>query len=119
MPNPKPLVPAGYAALVKHYALRVPALTKTYATGSTQYVRQQPRCTVLAPRYASSNDVRGQLTFALKYEGIQLHILRPLFQQLDSSEIVAWVKVQPTGAYSRRIWFLYEWLMDCLLPLDD
>lgn len=119
MPNPKPLVPAGYAALAEHYALRVPALTKTYATGSTQYVRQQPGCTVLSPRYAPSNDLRGQLTFALKYEGIQLHILRPLFQQLNSSEIVAWVKDQPTGAYSRRIWFLYEWLMDCLLPLDD
>lgn len=119
MSNSKSSTPAGYAALVEHYALRTPALVKSFAIGSTHKIRQQAGCTLLSPRYAPSNNLRGQLTFALKHEGIQLHILRPLFQQLDASEITAWVIDQPSSSYSRRIWFLYEWLMDCQLPLDD
>lgn len=119
MPLSTSLTPAGYAALIQRYALRVPRLARTYAIGNTHSTQRQPDCTVLTPRHAPADDLRGQLTFALKYEGIQLHILRPLFLQLEPNEITDWVNEQPTSAYSRRIWFLYEWLMDCQLPLDD
>ncbi len=29
------------------------------------------------------------------------------------------VGLQAMGQYSRRIWFLYEWLMDIKLPIED
>ncbi|MFB1010412.1 MAG: hypothetical protein QMB92_03045, partial [Thiopseudomonas sp.] len=81
MPLSTSLTPAGYAALIQRYALRVPRLARTYAIGNTHSTQRQPDCTVLTPRHAPADDLRGQLTFALKYEGIQLHILRPLFLQ--------------------------------------
>ena len=100
---------AGYSALIKRYGLRVPGLAHSYAIGERHSIQHLPDRTLLSPRYTPTDDVPGQLTFALKYEGVQLHILRPLFVQLDATEIASWVQSQPTSAYARRIWFLYEW----------
>src|SRR5699024_8574706 len=57
--------------------------------------------------------------FALKYEGIDLLILKKLFQSINRNKVKEIVKQQPTGRYSRRIWFFYEWLMDEKLHLAD
>lgn len=111
--------PAGYSALIKRYGLRVPGLAHSYAIGERHSIQHLPDCTLLSPRHAPTDDIPGQLTFALKYEGVQLHILRPLFVQLDAAKITDWVQSQPTSAYARRIWFLYEWLMGGKLPLED
>ncbi len=99
--------------------MRVPTLEKSCAIGAQHSIQHLPGLTLLTPRHAPADDVAGQLTFALKHEGVQLHILRPLFLQLEESEIVAWVQAQPTSAYSRRVWFLYEWLLDRELPIAD
>ena len=37
----------------------------------------------------------------------------------QEKEIIKLVQNEPTGLYSRKIWFLYEWLIDKKLPLDD
>ena len=110
--------PAGYSALIKRYGLRVPGLAHSYAIGERHSIQHLPDCTLLSPRHAPTDDIPGQLTFALKYESVQLHILRPLFVQLDATKITDWVRSQPTSTYARRIWFLYEWLMDAKLPLQ-
>lgn len=111
--------PAGYAALIGQYDLRVPRLEHSYAIGEQHRIRQLPDCTLLTPRHAPPDDLPGQLTFALKYEGVQLHILRPLFLQLEPTEIAGWVQAQPVSAYARRAWFLYEWLLGVELALED
>ena len=46
-------------------------------------------------------------------------VLAALFRQIDPREIVRMVRAKPTGAYVRRIWFLYEWLLDTRLDLPD
>ncbi|MDE2662018.1 MAG: Fic family protein [Gemmatimonadota bacterium] len=46
-------------------------------------------------------------------------MLAALFRQIDPREIVRMVRAKPTGAYVRRIWFLYEWLLDTRLDLPD
>ncbi|GAA4729235.1 hypothetical protein GCM10023229_03080 [Flavisolibacter ginsenosidimutans] len=61
----------------------------------------------------------GHLTFALKYEGLDLCVFKKLFQQIEQSEWLNWISKEPTGQYSRRIWFLYEWLTAQKLPLPD
>jgi hypothetical protein len=55
----------------------------------------------------------------MKYEGIDLLILKRLFEAVDKSDIEEIVTNQPTGRYSRRIWFFYEWLTGKKLDLDD
>ena len=37
----------------------------------------------------------------------------------DPAELEAWVRAEPTGAYARRAWFLYEWLTGRRLDLPD
>ncbi|WOH53893.1 Fic family protein [Bradyrhizobium sp. sBnM-33] len=59
----------------------------------------------------------GHLTFAVKYEGLDLLILKALFQATGPEPIEALVKATPTGTYARRIWFLYEWLLGKTLDL--
>ncbi|MEA3363592.1 MAG: Fic family protein, partial [Thermodesulfobacteriota bacterium] len=61
----------------------------------------------------------GHLTFALKYEGIDLAVLNALFQTIKTTEIETTIRLEPTGIYSRRIWFLWEWLRDERLDIED
>lgn len=74
---------------------------------------------LLSPGYAPEESLRGHLEFALKWEGVSLGVLAALFRQIDPREIVRMVRAKPTGAYARRIWFLYEWLLDTRLDLPD
>jgi hypothetical protein len=74
---------------------------------------------VLTPRHAPEPSLEGHLTFALKWEGIDLLVLKQLFSKVPPTQLEAMVKRRPTGSYSRRIWFLYEWLTGRRLDLPD
>ncbi len=99
---------AGYAALIEGHGLAVPAPDSLCAIGVTHRKHQQGRWKLYTPRHQPEETLLGHLTFALKYEGIDLAVLKALFDAIDSLEIENVVRVQPTGSYSRRIWFLYE-----------
>ena len=74
---------------------------------------------IYSPRYAPPPSLKGHLTFALKHEGLDLAVLKRLFATSGPAPIEAMVKAAPTGAYARRIWFLYEWLTGQRLDLPD
>ncbi|WP_271614566.1 hypothetical protein [Bradyrhizobium sp. CCBAU 51627] len=65
--------------------------------------------------------LEGHLTFALKNEGLDLAILKRLFLTVKEDEIADLVNQKPTGLNTRRIWFLYEWLLgrELNLPAAD
>ena len=46
-------------------------------------------------------------------------MLKRLFLATGPEPIAALVRAKPTGSYSRRIWFLYEWLLGVRLDLPD
>ncbi len=111
---------AGYAALIEAHCLRVPlpdilcligAKHKRYATGR--------RWNIFTPRHRPEDTLYGHLTFALKYEGIDLAVLNALFHVVEAADIESIVRSEPTGIYSRKIWFLWEWLRDEQLGLED
>ncbi len=110
---------AGYAALIAGHRLSVPAPDYLCAIGTKHKVFDQGRWHIFTPRHKPENSLRGHLTFALKYEGIDLAVLKALFEQLKPEAIADIVRSKPTGAYSRRIWFLYEWLCENLLDIKD
>lgn len=116
---PETATPAGYAALIDAFGLRVPLPRKLSATGEHHRIRQHAGWRILTPRHAPSPDLEGHLTFALKYEGLDLAILKRLFAVLAPVEIESVVRSKPTGSYARRIWFLYEWLLRRRLDLPD
>ena len=116
---PVPARPAGYAALIEYFDLRVPLPCRLVAIGEKHRIFRQENWQILSPRHAPSPTLEGHLTFALKHEGLDLAVLKKLFQAVGAADIRDLVLAKPTGSYARRIWFLYEWLMEERLDLPD
>jgi hypothetical protein len=116
---PERATPAGYAALIDTFALRVPLPRTLSVVGERHRVRTVGGWRILTPRHAPSADLEGHLTFALKYEALDLAVLMRLFAATGPAPIEEIVRAHPTGRYARRIWFLYEWLTSNRLNLPD
>jgi len=114
---PEKATPAGYAALIDAYRLDVPLPRMLSAIGTRHRVTESGGWRIRTPRHQPSADIEGHLTFALKYEGIDLAVLKRLFLACRPEEISDIVRQTPTGAYARRIWFFYEWLTAKTLKL--
>jgi len=116
---PEPAIPAGYAALIDDYDLQLPLPPRLTAIAG----RHQPGSTedwqLLTPRHAPAETLAGQLEFALKWDGVALDVLSSLFNVVQKADIEAVIRRKPTGRYSRRIWFLYEWLTEEELDIED
>ncbi|VAW74904.1 Filamentation induced by cAMP protein Fic [hydrothermal vent metagenome] len=110
---------AGYSALIEGHGLSVPAPDFLCAIGTRHKRYDKGRWRIFTPRHKPGDSLYGHLIFALKYEGIELGLLKALFEQIEPEMIVDIVRSEPTGAYSRRIWFLYEWLCNKTLDVED
>ncbi len=110
---------AGYAAMIVDYELSVPTPSFLCAIGFRHRRQEKGNWRLFTPRHKPTDSLCGHLTFALKYEGIDLAVLKALFESISAQEVVNIVESSPTGAYSRRIWFLYEWLCESQLDLED
>ncbi len=116
---PEPAIPVGYAALIDAYDLAVPMPITLAAIGPRHKVYQAGGWNLYTPRHAPGPTLLGHITFALRYEGLDLAVLKALFVATGPAPIAALVRAAPTGAYARRLWFLYEWLLDARLDLPD
>lgn len=65
--------------------------------------------------YQPDATLSAHLTFALKYEGVELDFLHRLFDVTGPEPLARWALEEPTGAYARRCGFLYEWLTASIL----
>jgi hypothetical protein len=74
---------------------------------------------MLTPRYRPERALGDHLVLAFRYEGVDLQVLSALFKVIQPDEIEAIVRGTPTGAFARRLWFLYEWLTNRQLDLPD
>lgn len=110
---------AGYAALIEAHELRVPAPDSLCIIGTKHKKYMDGRWKVFTPRHRPEDTLYGHLTFALKYEGIDLAVLNALFQTVEAKDIESIVRSEPTGIYSRKIWFSWEWLRDEKLDLEN
>ena len=110
---------AGYAALIQTYSLQAPIPDILSAISTKHKKYQQNHWMIFTPRHAPDNTLYGHLVFALKYEGVNLSVLKALFDVIDKNDVIQIVNQEPTGSYSRKIWFLYEWLQDTTLDLED
>jgi len=116
---PEQAKPVGYAALIDAYELAVPTPMRLTAIGAHHRIIETDNWRLLTPRHDPEASLEGHLVFALKYEGLDLVLLKRLFLTIGGEPIEAIVKNSPTGAYARRLWFLYEWLTGQKLDLPD
>jgi hypothetical protein len=109
----------GYAAIIDALELPV-SLPSTIALISKKNRRyEKDGWKVFTPKHQPGNSLYKQLVFALKYEGLNLLFFKCLFSKLDSNEVKELLQIEPTGQYSRKIWFLYEWLLEKPLDIPD
>lgn len=118
-PFPEPAKPVGYAALIDQYALQVPLPSQLGAIAQRHKPKSTKEWQLLSPRHAPHSTLFGHLEFSLKWEGVNLGVLKALFEVVEDEEIEEIVRSAPTSAYTRRIWFLHEWLTGRQLDLPD
>ncbi|MET4330843.1 Fic family protein [Bradyrhizobium sp. i1.15.2] len=114
---PEVATPVGYAALIDAYNLSAPVPRMLSAIGTKHRIIEQGGWRIYTPRHAPDATLEGHLTFALKNEGLDLAILKRLFLAVNEDQIADLVRQKPTGLYTRRIWFLHEWLLERQLNL--
>jgi Fic family protein len=110
---------AGYSALIEAHALKVPTPDYLCVIGTKHKKYDKERWHVFTPRHKPNDTLYGHLTFALKYEGIDLSTLSALFQTIQAGDVEIIIRSEPTGIYSRKIWFLWEWLRNEQLDIED
>jgi hypothetical protein len=116
------LKPVGYSELVRRYSLdAIPHYAQSFIAvkGRRKTVIDGHRkIEIYTKKYDPGDTLEGHLTFALKFEGINLGILNALFSAVDHKELELFIKETPAGKYKRKIWFLYEFLTDKELNLE-
>jgi hypothetical protein len=82
-------LPAGYAALIDGYDLKVP-LPDTLAIISRKHKQyRQGRWAVFTVRHKPNDTLGAHVNFALRYEGVDLAVLKALFLVLAPEELEA------------------------------
>lgn len=114
----------GYQYLIEHFGLDVCSLLQMSieTEKSQKIVRAQGDLREIyypRSRIRVADSWQDNLVFALKYEGVNLEVLKALFKGLAPSDIESFVRSAPLGTYSRRVWFLYEWLTNRRLNIED
>jgi hypothetical protein len=110
---------AGYSALIEAHDLKVPTPDYLCVIGTKHKKYDKERWHFFTPRHRPNDTLYGHLTFALKYEGIDLSTLNALFQTVEAGDVEIIIRSEPTGIYSRKLWFLWEWLRNEQLDIED
>ena len=111
---------AGYVFLIEKFSLKLPDLEIATAISTKNKKSYADNWRILSVLNKPSKDTcYAHLEFALKFEGINLLVLSKLFQVIDRRELEKEIKKEPTSKYARQLWFLYEWLTEKLLDIDD
>jgi hypothetical protein len=121
---PERATPVGYAALIDSFLAisstpSVPLPRRLSAIGGRHRAIDTGDWRLYSPRYEPQPTLEGHLTFALKYEGLDLAVLKRLFLAVGPADMEAIVRARPTGSYARRLWFLYEWLTGTTLDVPS
>lgn len=112
---------AGWAALVHGLELKAPVrnlsvVANGHIKGSQ---RREDDWTIFDKRYWPGGTACDHLSFALRHEPLDLLILKRAFTVLSKDEIAAFIRQAPTGAVTRRVWFLCEALTGTTLDIED
>jgi Fic family protein len=109
----------GYGAIIDVFKLAVPIPNKLSFVSSKNRHFENNEWKVYPVSYLPDENLYKQLIFALKYEGVDLLVFKKLFKILSAEEMEEMIQQENLGQYSRRIWFIYEWLTGKKLNIPD
>jgi len=94
---------AGYGVILEAYNLDVPVPEILSLVSSKKRKYKIEHWQVFTPKYLPENNLYKQLVFALKYEGVNLLVLKKLFENykqalssIDSTEFTNYTEVTTT-----------------------
>ena len=70
------------------------------------------------PEYRTDETLYANLRFAFRHEPLDLRIIHAALEAIGPDALAEWVRAEPTGAFSRRAWFLYETFNGRTLDLE-
>ncbi len=111
--------PAGYAALIDHFDLNVPPPARPAFIADRNHPDSSQEWLIVSGKRPPDSTVSAHLEFAIKQEGVDLSVLHALFQVLPVDVLIDYITSAPLGRYTRRIWYLYEWLTGKQLDIPD
>ncbi|WP_211237104.1 Fic family protein [Sedimentitalea nanhaiensis] len=116
---PVPAYLAGYSHLIDALGLNTILPSQLHAVAGNN-TRQRSSDWIIHPHPKRPRRSHyDHMVFALKYEGVNLLILKQVFQKIGAGELQSAINAQPTSGYARRLCFLFEWLTQQELIAPD
>ena len=123
------LLPLGYLALTKHFHIQTiihyrasffdPSAKRKRVIKANDDRAQELHIYSKTLQAYDFKDPLEHLLFAIKYEGINLGILKKVFQCISKQEIERFITSNKFRKEARKVWYLYEELMQSLCILPD
>lgn len=122
--RPEKGIIVGYAAIIDKLGLNIPIHKPVALICDQNKSFENEDWRVLQPSYLPEDNQKltriealyKHLVFSLKYEGVNLLVFSGLTKNISEEELYELTNIEPTGQYSRRIWFLLEWIMQKEIP---
>jgi hypothetical protein len=112
--------PVGYAWLQNRLALPELLSTPGARIGNVSAIQRLPEGVMLVPaRIAPAGRWLDQILFALKHEGVNLHLLALALRQVQAQEMLDEFTRTPNGLYIRKAAFLWEQFTGLNLDLPE
>ena len=115
----------GYNGLIQSMALfccpdrSVSRISSRYAVKQIRESADGSREVIYPHQFLFEDILPRHLEFCLKHEGINLEVLKALFEKTGPQPYVDWLGNSPSSLYARRACFLYEWLLEQKLSVPD
>ncbi len=111
----------GYSWLLNHLSLNVPLRALCCVSEKRLAVQkiQKNQWLIFDAQLSVEEDLYSNLEFALKHETIDMLVLKFIFKSLSKDDIVKYIQINPKRILSKKIWFLYEFLLEEQLPVED
>lgn len=114
---------AGYTYLIEELGLSLPPLGLELAIGNKTIDEIKPygsvRIKLLARNKKVGTNIYEHIETAINYQGIRLAYLVPVFFKLDNTLLSNYIKEKPQAINRRCIWYLYEWLTNDQLDIEN
>ncbi|MCA0314566.1 MAG: Fic family protein [Candidatus Melainabacteria bacterium] len=112
---------AGLSALVHAFNVQAPVRQSSCITEQNikGHIKEERGWKIYSKRYELEPTVQAHLNFAMRYENIDLLVLKRVFISLPAEAIEQYVLSAPNSVLTRRAWYLYELLTGNMLAVPD
>ncbi len=113
--------PIGLIAVIEELKLTTPLPTvhSSVVAGARKTRIENEAIFEQYPKTYATNNLYENLKFAMRYEPVELGVLKAAFAKVAIKDVETWVSSEATGKYSRKIWYLYELLTGQTLDIPD